>query len=453
MNGRFPLVRSNVLWYEDEAARLRVVANANLPGGEVLRLVPALEVRLLERCDGTRAPAEIAGALGLAEEEVRAWLDGWETRAPGTFSFVDSPEDEVRRERAEHVARGMLLEWEAGTGDAPDARGYHRTGVTDAHRQFEIEETTVSHLFRRPHRALGGRTYGEAFCDRLLELGALAGAPRMLEIGGGTGLFGRALLDRLRARAPGVHARTEYTFLDLSPILSASQRETCAGHAARTRFVVADALADALAEERFDVLLANEMIADLPVGRASRTSLEAGRPGTEAERLVAHHGLEWGRARASFAVNVGAIRLVERLPSWLAPGGLAVLTEYGGPDELPWAVDLPGHREHSIHFGHLLRVADRLGLAGELEMLGDFLGFDGTCPTLAAESAKLLFRHLLPFLGREPLPPALAYDRAALDEALGRETTGRLGNLRFAPLDSAEARLSPFDFWALRLRR
>src|SRR5690606_5234750 len=37
---------------------------------------------------------------------------------------------------------------------------YHRDQIADADAQFDHLETTLSHLLRVPHPALGGRTYG-----------------------------------------------------------------------------------------------------------------------------------------------------------------------------------------------------------------------------------------------------------------------------------------------------
>jgi hypothetical protein len=49
---------------------------------------------------------------------------------------------------------------------------YYAEDIADAEAQFDHQETTLSHLFRKPHPAIGGRTYGEAVVDALAARGA-----------------------------------------------------------------------------------------------------------------------------------------------------------------------------------------------------------------------------------------------------------------------------------------
>lgn len=86
-----------------------------------------------------------------------------------------------------------------------------------------------------------GRAVANFVLDRHTQLaagGAAAEPLRVFEVGGGTGTLARDILDHLRAAAPGVYARTQYTAVEISPRLARLQAATVAGaggHAAHFR--------------------------------------------------------------------------------------------------------------------------------------------------------------------------------------------------------------------------
>src|SRR5207302_9386183 len=146
--------------------------------------------------------------------------------------------------------------------DPSDLRAYHQRHITEAEAQFDERETTLSHLFRRPHAALGGQTYGAALAQGLLARGAKEGGT-LVETGGGLGFVGAELKQALQARS--VH-------LDLSPVLQRAQRSR--GLTA-TR---ADARALPVKRGAADIFIANEMAGDLGTGPEAEGS----------ERMVNH---------------------------------------------------------------------------------------------------------------------------------------------------------------------
>lgn len=441
-----PKLGPKVLWYEDGDRGFTVVVNSGIRHPQITRLARPFEVRLLACCTGEHTVSAIAEMLGAAVAEVLETLRAWETLAPGTFTWLGSSDDDPRRVRARAAAAEMYREWRALERAPTDNVHYHAHDIRDATEQFELVEITVSHAFSEPSRCLGGRTYGEAFCDRLLTMGVPRAGARILEIGCGTGRFARSVLDRLRQRRPRVYAEVRYVLFDLAPTLQASQQELCASHAERTEFRLGNIEAQAFEAASFDLIIANEMIADLSVASVEAERAAGGRPPTDAECLATRYALAPPKDRSRFLINQGAIRLLERAAEWLAPGGTVIVTEYGSPDSFPALVELHGHNEHSIHFGHLGQVAETLGLRTTLEDLGTFFGFDGAQEVIHAASAPLLIHHLLPFLGRERLP-LLAYDRDALRARLGAEMD-RIGNLRFSPLKD-DGLMNPFKFHAL----
>jgi SAM-dependent methyltransferase len=221
-------------------------------------------------------------------------------------------------------------------------RAHHRLDRLPARRRFDEVECTVSHLLRLPHPALHGRRYGEALLQGIAARGIEAGP--VLEIGGGAGHIAEAAW---RGDA-GPFTQARWTSLDLSPALLAAQRRRVLepsqprGPHQRWTGVRADAVDLPFRVGSFGLILANEVIADLPV--------------------------EGGR-------NVGAIRLVYEISRILAPRGAAVLTEFGGDFE-PGELDLGEHVEWSIDFRQLRAAAADCGLVATELPLHELLDAD-----------------------------------------------------------------------------
>ena len=233
-------------------------------------------------------------------------------------------------------------------GEDP-TRAHHRLDRVPVRRRFDEVECTVSHLLRRPHPALGGRTYGEALLRGASDRGLRPGSRGVLEIGGGAG----HLAASSRGDA-GAFTGAAWTSLDLSPRLLHAQRARLRGLPSATterrwRGLRADATALPLRASSWDgLVLANEVIADLPV--------------------------DGGR-------NLGAIELVVEIARVLAPGGAALLTEFGG-DFAPGPVNLYAaggqgeHTEWSIDFQKLRAAAKEAGLEPTELPLHELIGAD-----------------------------------------------------------------------------
>ena len=88
--------------------------------------------------------------------------------------------------------------------------------------------------------------------------------------------------------------------------------------------------------------------------------------------------------------NLGSWIFLEEIARVLAPGGVAWLSEFGGPDEQPEETTQLDHPEVSIHFGHLVTIARALGLVARLEPLGECLRFDIGAEQLARHSYEAL---------------------------------------------------------------
>jgi SAM-dependent methyltransferase len=216
-------------------------------------------------------------------------------------------------------------------------RAHHRKDRLSARRRFDEVECTISHLLRLPHPALRGRRYGEALLHGIAVRGGSPGHSGVVEIGGGAG----HLAESAWRGDAGAFTQARWTSIDLSPALLAAQKRRLLepsqprGAHQRWRGLRADAVELPLRTASIDgLVLANEVIADLPV---------------------------------SGGKNLGAIQLIGELGRVLAPGGMAVLTEFGG-DFAPGSVRLLAalgqgeHVEWSIDFRDLRAAAVELNL-------------------------------------------------------------------------------------------
>ncbi|TMQ03299.1 MAG: class I SAM-dependent methyltransferase [Deltaproteobacteria bacterium] len=319
---------------------------------------------------------------------------------------------------------------------------------------------TPSSLLRVPHPALTGgvaggaeapRSYGQALADALLTRGAIpGGAVRVLEIGAGLGYLARDVIARLREAGREVR----YTLVELSPALAAAQRARLAG--AGVSWVVGDVLAVAL-DGPFDVILANEMAGDLPARQLTRADVGLTADGgtTDRDRLrtvsptAADLGIAIDDAPEPFYLQTGAIEMVTRIAGWLAPGGTAVITEFGAVNAWPRLSTQLDHPELSTHFGILLQAARAAGLTAGVEFVIDLLGFDRTLQGLATTRSH--FRALRALADSAGIDLAkIGYTPELLGEAFGDKLdVAQVGELRWEKIEDRLMGLVPHEFKAL----
>lgn len=212
-------------------------------------------------------------------------------------------------------------------------------------RDIEPHESTASLAFR--HRP-GERnpffrsrlSYGKTVAQRFIEKGDLRSGMTVLEIGGGEGQLADEFLDYARYRKIKVK---QYLLFDLNWHLLQMQRRAVGSHAERVETcpVLADALSIPFKPESIDFLVANEVLADLPVIKnlspveikaypdlppqkfnASKRQLLA-----QAAQLINGYGLTMPENGEMFHLNYGAIKLLFGIHEILRTGGVAFLTE------------------------------------------------------------------------------------------------------------------------------
>jgi len=350
--------------------------------------------------------------------------------------------------------------WQPGTRvpPAPALDAYHASSISDADGQFDHQETTLSHLLRIPHPTLAGgeprapRTYGQALIDVLLARAAIGGgAVRVLEVGAGLGYVARDAIARLR----GAGREVSYTIVELSPALAAAQRERLAGVAGVT-WVVGDVLGVAL-EGAFDLILANEMAGDLPARQLTRSDLGLAVDGGSVDPgklravspIAADLGLVLDDAPETFYLQTGAIELVARIAKWLAPGGTAVITEFGDNAAWPRLSTQLDHPELSTHFGLLTQTARGAGLTASVEFVIDLLDFDRTLQGLATTRSQ--FRALRALADSAGVELAkIGYTPELLAQTVGDKLDlEQIGELRWDKIEDRLMGLVPHEFKAL----
>jgi 2-polyprenyl-3-methyl-5-hydroxy-6-metoxy-1,4-benzoquinol methylase len=442
-----------ILWLEEpDAISIFTTGPDSTPNQMKFPVNNAALFKAMEQ-GGSKIVLAKESGLSLAELDcIVSRLREWDAAALICQNGNISVAEDAHR-RAIEIAR--LRDIFAAMQSAADTNAtFHSLHLSDAEQQFDAVETTISHAYREPHAALNGKTYGMAFCDWLVDSGRLRPGCRLLEIGCGLGYFAKAILDRLASAHPDIYCSLSYTMFDLSPELQAAQQRNCASHGDRLRFLTQNIETHDFGAERYDLILSNEVVADLSVGTATIANIAADRPQTESEALACAYQLDCVPIKVGSqkkaVINVGAIKMLQNAAKAMAPSAHAVITEYGTNGQSPKAVTFANHNEFTVDFGHLVRVGHALGLRADRETMGDLLGFDAQSETISMTSLQTLNRALLPYCGKAVLP-TLAYTPATLRDVLGT-MLAQIGNIRFLPLNHPNS-FSPYRFEVLTLSR
>ena len=377
---------------------------------------------LLLMADGTRTLREIFRALG----EIRAAIDFLTTQERQLIKFtrqreaLDDPFTYVNI-----IPRNL---YHAQKTDQP-LIDFHLHEIEDAGWEFDQIEPTVNHSFRFPHEALGGLDYGSRFCVSTLtpEVVPLRGQSRaleVLEVGGGTGSFARSFIKQA--------ASVNYHILDLSPALMANQRKVLGELLPESRHFQQDATQFDLPGHTFDLIISNEVIADFPVAAVERGSDRKWQG--EGAYYLEKYDLSDENAPDSFLVNAGVFRFIERAWKHLRPGGTLIVSEYGTEHDYPAASFNLNHDEFTIHFGHLVACATKVGFQCRLLTLKEFLSIEDEVLVLNGREEHLLcLNHVVKSYG-EVLPYAVI-SKSDFEARCQRivEQTGLIG-YSFSPL-------------------
>jgi hypothetical protein len=333
--------------------------------------------------------------------------------------------------------------------------GYYQQ-VADAEQQFDHTETTLSHLFRVQHPALGGRTYGAAlvgaFLDRLP-----THRVRVLEIGGGLGYVAKAVCEALIAAGREVSSRSRRS-------RRGWPRRSAPTAGLPVTVQLGAVLAAAHPSDGYDLILSNEMVGDLPAVQLHRTDVGLTADGGEVDpallaglgrpgELVRDLGISLDDAPDPFYLLTGALELMIRIGRWLAPEGVAIVTEFGERHMWPKLSSHLDHPELSTHFGHLQTAAITLGLTAKIEFVMDLIDLDRTLDGLATTRSH--FRALVALFADAGVAlPKVGYTRELLAAtAFGKLDLADVGELRWDRIEDRLMGLVPHEFKAVVCRK
>jgi phospholipid N-methyltransferase len=424
--------------------------------------LPELTTRILLAADGTRTLSQICAALQCSVEplqydrefrEAIEFLTAADRQliklAPVVEGFANPfyPANLAPR-TFYHASRWTEREPAKSIGD------FHLEGIDDAMWEFDIIEPTVNHLLRFPNQLLSGLDYGTRFCDGVFEEVAARksdGGFDVLEVGGGTGSFARSFIKQAQTKITGL----SYQIMDLSPALAKNQLKILNDIHPAVGHISQNAVELDLPGREFDLILSNEVIADFPVAVVERQKAEGdGDFSGDGASFIEEYGLAVEDAPERFYVNSGVFQFLERAWTHLKPGGLLILSEYGGESIYPLESFHLNHSEFSIHFGHVVQAARKIGFQCRLSTLTDFLDIDDGIPVLNGREEHILCTRFVFQKYGVSLPFAL-FSEADFKERFG-DLVDRLdlGPLRFLPLRS-NFHYGPNlgDFFVLILKR
>jgi methylase of polypeptide subunit release factors len=402
-----------------------------------------LTAGILLLADGSKTLQEIFSAVReggniLEDAEFRMAIDFLTSQERQLIKFTTRREDLDDPFSFVNIVPRNLYHSDRRDQPRPDSANetiidFHLYGIEDAGWEFDLIEPTVNHCFRFPHEALGGLDYASRFCLATLrpEVVPLLDHSRqleVLEVGGGTGSFARGFIKQ----ASSLNGTSiNYHILDLSPALMQNQRKILSELLPESRHFHQDATEFDIPGHTFDLIVSNEVIADFPVASVERSG---GKLQGDGAYYMEKYDLSDKDAPDSFVVNAGVFRFIERAWKHLAPGGTLIVSEYGSEQRYPVASFHLNHDEFTIHFGHVIQCATRVGFQCRLLTLKDFVGLDDEVLVLNGRDEHLLcLNHVLRNYG-EVLPYAVISKSDFEKRCQGIvEETGLIG-YSFSPL-------------------
>jgi hypothetical protein len=223
-------------------------------------------------------------------------------------------------------------------------------------------EVTVSHLLRAKNPfTKSGLPYGELVAESL----KIKDGSSILEVGPGLGDLAESICSKL--------ADFHYTFCDISYDFISNLRARFKG--GRFSFEFGDFLT-AKFREKFDVIICNEVLADLPTIVNMALYSPKIRAGDEeayydALSLIKFYGLKLGKASA---FNYGAVKFLDKAKGLLNDGGKLFICEHSSAE--PQRIGVFGHNEYTIDFSVLEKIAQKLGFRIRRGGMSDLLGIN-----------------------------------------------------------------------------
>jgi len=424
-------LRSSVILMKDKD--LHLLGDSNLHSFEKMRLISESEFKVLISID---KEVELHRDDQI-NDIIRKWI------AEGVI--IEETDKYLASQKIKQLKKVMTAFKKVKPDNA--VIDYHKETISNAGVQFDFNETTLSHLYRNKNKALNNLSYGEALCDKLIGAKESWDSLKILEIGCGTGLLAKNFLNRLKTDHRNCYEQVEYNLFDLSPALQEAQKVSTEGHANKVKLITGN-IENYDFEEKFDLIICNEVIADLNVRVCDK---DLSLCDDQVNALFNKYDFEIKDFSSKFLLNYQAIKAMEKITELLKVEGIGFISEYGSWNEVPQVVELPGHNEYSINFSHLSLVCEQARLLTNFVSMDDFLNFDKSLSLLDDSARETFSDYFLPFLGHGRLD-RIPCEKKAIESLLG-DKFRCFEKLSFNSLEAGKSTLDPKKFKALILKK
>jgi len=345
-------------------------------------------------------------------------------------------------------------------GKEEDLEKFHRNSIETIDRHFETKEITVSFLYREDNPALRGLNYGERLLDEITKFKKIKKSTKILEVGAGLGFGSKAFLKSLKEKQPSIADDINYIFCDLTFKFLENQRNLTNFYPAE--FIQANAETPPFKDNSFDIIIANEIIADFTAVKLSKkVVLDFLNGRIEKEKIndpSIKKALEWIKSSSidindalpEFIFNLGAFEFMRQINRLLKPNGIAFISEYGFFRGYPRAVFLSGHTEYTIQFSQLIKCIRSLGLDVECLSLLDFFKFDKEEEIVDTCSLNFLYGILK---NHNIDLPYLAYTKEMLKEEIPKDLFDNFKGLKFRKIRQQSVCHDLNSFYVLLLKK
>lgn len=258
------------------------------------------------------------------------------------------------------------------------------SNIEDAEEQFEVIETTISYLMREDTGVLKAGKYGSEFAKKTLERIDTLEKYEVLEVGGGLGDFANSFIEYFKVNG----IKLNYSIVDISPTLIQEQAKKCKEYSGIMTHFLESAEELVLDKKQFDIIISNEVIADLTNNKIydSQGNINNGLT----KGIIEEFGLHTLVGNDSY-LNIGAINFISKIDMHLKKNGIAILTEFTETDGSSQITNcITDHSEVSINFELLKHVAEAKGFVAKIVNLNDFLDFSPDEMILSPDSFNQL---------------------------------------------------------------
>lgn len=255
---------------------------------------------------------------------------------------------------------------------------FYERKLKDGAANFEIDETTCSHILKSKNGFLRGKSYGEAIFEKLsLKKNVFS----ILEIGAGKGDLAFDILTK--AKEGRKKPTIKYHILDISPELIKIQKRKLKQFNVQWFNSNAEKPFPISKSQKFDFIIANEMIADLKIDAVK--NIRSG--DTAIDTLISDF---YNGGRGPIYYPSGLINMLSSIRNYCDSKSKIFISEYftrHGPGHF---VPLKGHREFKFNLSFVAELTRCLGFQVSVSPLVEFLNMNLNFKPVSREYTKLL---------------------------------------------------------------